>query len=156
MVRRSFRFGIRLGLLAGIGFAIVKMLQSRRASDTGPTFTAQPAPFPPAPTARTTTPAEAPSAPAPPPAPAEKAAAPAAKKAAAPPKKAAAPPAAEKPTIWVEPSGGVCPSTHPIKAKLKSKLYHLPGMFAYDRTRPDRCYRDEDAAVADGLTKAKR
>jgi hypothetical protein len=29
-------------------------------------------------------------------------------------------------------------------------------MFAYDRTRPDRCYADEAAAAADGFTKAKR
>jgi hypothetical protein len=43
-----------------------------------------------------------------------------------------------------------------VKAKLSSRLFHLPGMFAYARTRPDRCYRDEAAAVADGLTRAKR
>jgi hypothetical protein len=165
MVRRSFRFGLRLGLLAGIGFAIAKMVQSRRTADSGPSFTAQPAPFPPAPVARTTA-ATAPAAPAEPAtadpttvgpatAPAQPPTAPAAAKRAAA-KKA---PAAKKATgsgIWVEPQAGVCPTTHPIKAKLKSKLYHLPGMFAYDRTRPDRCYRDEDAAMADGLTKAKR
>jgi hypothetical protein len=51
---------------------------------------------------------------------------------------------------------GVCPQTHPVKAKLSSKLFHLPGMFAYDRTKADRCYRDETAAAADGLTRAKR
>ena len=60
------------------------------------------------------------------------------------------------PRAWVEPVGGVCPETHPIKAKLSSKLFHLPGMFAYDRCNPDRCYGEEDGAVADGLTKAKR
>jgi hypothetical protein len=59
-------------------------------------------------------------------------------------------------TAWVEPSGDVCPQTHPVKAKLSSKLFHLPGMFAYDRTKPDRCYANEAAAEADGLTKAKR
>ena len=37
-----------------------------------------------------------------------------------------------------------------------SHLYHLPGMFAYDRAKPDRCYAEEAAAVADGFTKAKR
>jgi hypothetical protein len=58
---------------------------------------------------------------------------------------------------WVVPEpGGTCPATHPIKAKLRSKLFHLPGMLAYDRTNPDRCYRDEAAAEADGLTRAKR
>jgi hypothetical protein len=58
---------------------------------------------------------------------------------------------------WVVPEpGGACPASHPIKAKLRSKLFHLPGMLAYDRTNPDRCYRDEAAAEADGLTRAKR
>ncbi len=57
---------------------------------------------------------------------------------------------------WVEPAGGGCPPSHPIKAKLRSGLYHLPGMAAYERTQPDRCYRDEVAAQADGLRRAKR
>jgi hypothetical protein len=51
---------------------------------------------------------------------------------------------------------GSCPPTHLIKAKSTSHLYHLPGMFAYDRAKPDRCYAEEAAAVADGFTKAKR
>jgi hypothetical protein len=29
-------------------------------------------------------------------------------------------------------------------------------MMNYDRTNPDRCYRDADAAEADGLRAAKR
>jgi len=58
---------------------------------------------------------------------------------------------------WVTPDpDGTCPTSHPVKAKLSSKLFHLPGMFAYARTKPDRCYRDEAAAEADGLQKAKR
>jgi len=57
---------------------------------------------------------------------------------------------------WVEPEGGVCPTTHPIKAKLRSAIFHLPGMAAYTRTTPDRCYRDEEAATDDGLRKAAR
>jgi hypothetical protein len=80
----------------------------------------------------------------------------------APAKKAAArksaPPAASPapaPT-WVAPEGGTCPTSHPVKAKLSSKLFHLPGMFAYNRTNPDRCYADEASAEADGLKKAKR
>jgi micrococcal nuclease len=60
------------------------------------------------------------------------------------------------PPIWVEASGTLCPETHPIKAKLSSRIFHLPGMLAYDRTRPDRCYGTEEAADADGFTKAKR
>jgi hypothetical protein len=68
-------------------------------------------------------------------------------------KKAAA---ATPPPAWVEAADGTCPPTHPVKAKLASKLFHLPGMFAYARTRPDRCYLDADTAVADGFTAAKR
>jgi hypothetical protein len=62
----------------------------------------------------------------------------------------------EVPRIWVEPVGGTCPTSHPVKAKLASRLFHVPGMFAYDRTRPDRCYAEEQDALADGFTRAKR
>jgi hypothetical protein len=57
---------------------------------------------------------------------------------------------------WVEAMGNECPTTHPVKAKLASMLYHLPGMAAYNRTRPDRCYVDGASAEADGFIKAKR
>ena len=57
---------------------------------------------------------------------------------------------------WIEPMGIDCPTSHPVKAKLSSMLYHLPGMAAYKRTRPDRCYRDPESAEADGFTRAKR
>jgi hypothetical protein len=67
------------------------------------------------------------------------------------------PVAPEPARIWAEPDeGGTCPATHPIKVKLASAIFHLPGMLAYDRTRPDRCYRTEQDAVADGFVKAKR
>ena len=59
-------------------------------------------------------------------------------------------------TAWVVPTGDVCPTTHPVKAKLASKIFHIPGMLNYDRTRPDRCYRDATAAEDDGLRPAKR
>lgn len=78
---------------------------------------------------------------------------------AAAPKKAPAKRAAAKsaPAVaWVEPSGDVCPTGHPVKAKLASKIFHLPGMLNYERTRPDRCYRDAEAAESDGLRPAKR
>ena len=79
----------------------------------------------------------------------------------------AAPPATEGATAavrkakatqagWVDPEGKVCPPSHPIKGKLKSRLFHVPGMFAYERTIPDRCYASEDAAAADGLSRARR
>jgi hypothetical protein len=214
MVRRSFRIGLRLGLLFGVTLALVKTVQSRRTASAVP----PPAPWEPivdtprpSPTASVdepivdevgepimepSAPAEpsvpeqpsvivmppeedllhakvepatpdtaldvVPEAPAEVEAPVKKVAAkklPAAKKSAAP-RKAAAKKAA-KTTVaalpaFVDPEGGVCPTTHPVKAKLASRLFHLPGMFAYDRTRPDRCYLDAPSAVADGFTSAKR
>jgi len=57
---------------------------------------------------------------------------------------------------WLEPVGGDCPPSHPVKAKMTSGIYHLPGMVSYARTNPDRCYRDAATAEADGLRSAKR
>jgi hypothetical protein len=57
---------------------------------------------------------------------------------------------------WVEPADGRCPSSHPVKGKLTSRIFHLPGMLNYERTTPDRCYLDAAAAEADGLRAAKR
>jgi len=158
VISRSFRIGLRLGLLAGLILAFVKTVQSRRrpalpsAGGTGDAWSTAP------PVARPTITAAPAAAPAPPPQPSAEKATPAAPPAPAP-KKAAAKKTtkkAEPAVAWVEPSGGVCPESHPVKAKLSSRLYHLPGMFAYPRTKPDRCYRDGDAAEADGLTRAKR
>ncbi|TMM20171.1 MAG: hypothetical protein E6G01_00835 [Actinobacteria bacterium] len=56
---------------------------------------------------------------------------------------------------WVEPEGRTCPVSHPIKAKLSSGRFHLPGMAVYDRTIPDRCYASAEAAELDGLQRAK-
>jgi len=50
---------------------------------------------------------------------------------------------------------GACPATHPIKAKMSSGIYHVPGGANYDRTHPDRCYVDAAAAEADGLRRSK-
>jgi hypothetical protein len=78
---------------------------------------------------------------------------------------AAAPPVEDPPGVapaaagsgWVAPDeGGTCPVGHPVKAKLSSKIYHLPGMSAYARTNPDRCYASPERAEADGFTRAKR
>ena len=63
--------------------------------------------------------------------------------------------AADEPA-WVEPKGDRCPSTHPIKAKLSSKIFHPPGSRNYTRTKADRCYADEASAQADGLRPALR
>jgi hypothetical protein len=51
---------------------------------------------------------------------------------------------------WVEADDGACPATHPVKAKLSSGIFHVPGGQNYERTHADRCYVDADAAKADG------
>ena len=58
---------------------------------------------------------------------------------------------------WTDPGDdGICPASHPVKAKLSSKVFHLPGMANYERTKADRCYPDAGTAEADGLRQAKR
>ena len=71
----------------------------------------------------------------------------------APTGKAAEPPGER---MWVAASNGVCPPSHPIKAKLSSKIFHAPGARNYGRTHADRCYPDEGSAEADGLRPALR
>jgi hypothetical protein len=56
---------------------------------------------------------------------------------------------------WVEPNDGSCPASHPVKAKLGSGIFHVPGGASYERTKADRCYCDADAAQRDGLRAAK-
>jgi hypothetical protein len=158
-------------VLAGLAFALAKMLGARSARTTdGVPAPSEPwPPLRPEPPAATPVPApviavSTPVAPAPvapeevesDPEPVSEAAPAATKK--APPKKAPVKKAAAKKpdVVWVEPSGDVCPTSHPVKAKLSSKIFHLPGMLNYERTRPDRCYRDAGSAEADGLRAAKR
>ena len=87
----------------------------------------------------------------------------------APPARAAKPrtgPARKPPTgkaegppeerLWVQANDGVCPPSHPVKAKLSSKIFHPPGARNYNRTHADRCYPDESSAQADGLRPALR
>jgi hypothetical protein len=248
VIRRSFRFGLALGLLGGLAAALAKILGTRTDPVTATAPAAPSAPWPPlvvdegarpaSPPQRTpltpatgqvpvepalaeddpvadlglvlpdvtpaavepveppaAAPAPAPAAapapaprarkaplkaatPAPTPAPTVKRSAPA-KKAAPPadaPAPAPAPPArkatkapakaaakttkagkkAAPPVTWVEPLGDVCPTTHPVKAKMASLIFHVPGGLNYPRTRPDRCYLDTSAAEADGLRPAKR
>jgi hypothetical protein len=50
---------------------------------------------------------------------------------------------------------GECPVSHPVKGKVTSGIYHLPGGFNYERTRADRCYVDAAAAESDGLRASK-
>src|SRR4051794_36369108 len=63
---------------------------------------------------------------------------------------------AELPAAIGPDADGTCPVSHPIKGKLSTGIYHRPGAFAYERTHADRCYRDDEAAEADGLRAAKR
>ena len=164
MIRRSLRIGLRLGLLAGVGIALAKIFRPKpepsRVSHTWPPLEAPvptPAPVQVAePKIEPVVAAEEPGLvligdeplQAPEPAPVKKAA----KK--APAKKVAA----EKKKLppWVDPNGTVCPQTHPVKGKLSSMIFQVPGNFAYERTTPDRCYQSADEAEQDGLRAAKR
>lgn len=57
---------------------------------------------------------------------------------------------------WVEPGADGCSDAYPVKVKLASGIFHVPGGLNYARCKPDRCYASEAAAEADGFTKAKR
>jgi len=50
---------------------------------------------------------------------------------------------------------GSTPTTHPIKAKDASGIFHSPGGRFYDRTKADRCYPTAAAAEADGYRRSK-
>ena len=127
-----------LSVVAGTAYAVWRWFESQR-SESGLSWEAQPAPFPPQPRA-------------------ENPATPARPVTATEPAAAQAAPTA--PTrggdAWVEPTDGACPASHPVKAKMSSKIFHVAGGLNYERTHPDRCYRDPAAAEADGLRKSAR
>ena len=125
-MRRWLKRLLGAGLVAGIVYAIWRVLDERSRTSEL-TWTTQPFPSPPKPELR-----EHPVAP-------------------------GVEPSVE-PNIepWIEPEGDACPSTHPVKAKLASGIFHEPGGQMYGRTTPDRCYRDAAAASADGLRASKR
>jgi hypothetical protein len=153
-----------LGLLVGIGFALSKIFRPKPETSSPshgwpPLEAAIPTPTPisvPEPEIEPTVAAEEPGLvligdeplQEPEPAPVAK---PVAKKPAA---KAAAP--KKKLAPWIDPEGRICPETHPVKAKLSSMIFQVPGNFAYERTTPDRCYESPGAAEKDGLRAAKR
>ena len=58
-------------------------------------------------------------------------------------------------STWADPVDGQCPDGYPIKANDNSGIYHVPGGRFYDRTVPERCYADAEAAEADGYRAAK-
>ena len=66
-------------------------------------------------------------------------------------------PAVDNTAPWIDAAdNGACPAHHPVKAKLASGIFHLPGGANYGRTIADRCYRSPEAAEADGLRASKR
>jgi hypothetical protein len=124
-----------LSVLAGAAYVVWRWFEAQR-SETGLSWESQPAPYPPKPRVDN---------PSPP---------------AAEPVTATEPVAPQAPSSagdgWVEPTDGRCPASHPVKAKMSSGIFHVEGGLNYDRTLPDRCYRDPAAAEADGLRKANR
>jgi hypothetical protein len=125
-----------LGALAAATYGVWRKI-SPRTSSPGLNWEPQPFPYPPQPRSEPSTPAP---------------------EAAEPATKPADKPAAKAtPAPWVDPAaGGTCPASHPLKAKLASGIFHVPGGANYERTTPDRCYTSPEAAIADGLRAAKR
>jgi len=67
-------------------------------------------------------------------------------------------PAFEAPAspVWVTAtSGGGAPEGFPVKVKVSSGIFHVPGGRFYDRTNPDRWYATTAAALADGYRQSK-
>jgi hypothetical protein len=127
-----------LGVFAGIGYAVWRAVQaSMRAPSDELAWETAPFPFPPVPRPPGAVGAVE----------------------VAPTETAVAESASDAPPeggAWVEPADGTCPATHPVKAKLSSGIFHVPGGQNYDRTHADRCYVDADAAAADGLRQSQR
>jgi hypothetical protein len=122
-----------LGVFAGIGYAVWRAVRARMPAPSDElAWETAPFPFPPVPR---------------PPG----AVAPVANE---PVDEADEAPAASR--AWVEADDGACPATHPVKGKLSSGIFHVPGGQNYDRTHADRCYVDPEAAAADGLRQSQR
>ena len=57
---------------------------------------------------------------------------------------------------WLPPlDDGSAPASHPIKVKVSSGIFHVPGGRFYDRAKPERCYSTVAAAEADGYRRSK-
>ena len=56
---------------------------------------------------------------------------------------------------WVDGSDGDPPAGYPIKLKVSSGIFHVPGGRFYERTNPDRWYATAEAAIADGYRQSK-
>jgi hypothetical protein len=139
-MRNSFWRALIGVFVASVAYAIWRVVQARvRTTAPALEWESAPFPFPPAPERA---------------APRASASPVSAPLGSAPQPVATPPPAEGGP--WVEPVEGGCPATHPVKGKLSSGIFHVPGGQNYARTRPDRCYRDADAAEADGLRRSQR
>jgi hypothetical protein len=124
--RKFVRRGVKLGAIVGAVFFLAQVFLRKQAPKRSDNATRTPAP----PKLTNATPSS--------------------------PTKVAAPEAEGDVETWVDPTDGECPPTHLVKAKQSSKIFHVPGGLAYDRTTPDRCYRDAASAEADGFRPAKR
>ncbi len=128
-VVKLLRRGAVVGLLAGLAYLVWRTLAAHTPDTDGVTFAPAPFPSPPRPVPRAEHRPE-------------------------PARGAEA--GATQQTAWVEPEGGACPVSHPVKAKMASGIFHVPGGLSYDRTHADRCYADAPSAESDGLRPAKR
>lgn len=146
LLKRMFK----LGLLAAAGYAVWRWFEAQR-SESDLRWESQPAPYPPRPRIEESPPATPVTATAT----SVTATSPGAEAGSAAATEAA-PTAADAGDAWVEPVGDSCPVSHPVKAKMSSRIYHVEGGLNYERTHPDRCYRDAGAAEADGLRRAAR
>jgi hypothetical protein len=146
-VRRFLKRMFKLGLLAAAAYAVWRWFETQR-SESDLRWQSQPAPYPPQPRIEESPPAT--------PVTVTPTPATATSPATAPAPEAAPVVAADAGDAWVEPVDGACPASHPVKAKMSSHIYHVAGGLNYERTHPDRCYRNPAAAEADGLRRAAR
>ena len=57
---------------------------------------------------------------------------------------------------WIVPGpDGAVPDSHPIKVKVTSGIFHVPGGRFYERTTADRLYPSAESAEADGYRPSK-
>ena len=57
---------------------------------------------------------------------------------------------------WADPvTDWDCPDAYPIKGNQSSMIWHGPGGRFYDRTKPEICFRDAEAAEAFGYRASK-
>lgn len=57
---------------------------------------------------------------------------------------------------WVPATDGACPAAFPVKANLRSGIFHVPGGAVYERAKAERCYATPEDAVADEMRASKR